>query len=61
MILNNKESGVIDSALNQYVETGVITEKCPRCGGKILYEPLGNSYEVKCETEDCISEIFRGV
>lgn len=34
---------------------------CPRCGGKLKYYEHGNSYEVKCETENCIKMTLRGL
>ena len=34
---------------------------CPRCGKELTYRALGSSYEVKCPTENCISETVRGL
>ncbi len=34
---------------------------CPRCGKELLYDFVGNSYEVKCPTKDCIHVISRGL
>ena len=33
---------------------------CPRCGKEIVFTKIGNSYEVKCESENCIKETVRG-
>lgn len=33
---------------------------CPRCGKKLIISKFGNSYEVKCESENCIKETVRG-
>lgn len=34
---------------------------CPRCGKELYYHEVGNSYEVKCPTEDCIGFTVRGI
>jgi hypothetical protein len=34
---------------------------CPRCGGKLAYTEYGASYEVICETNDCIRYGIRGI
>ncbi len=34
---------------------------CPRCGKPLSYKSVGNSYEVKCPTKDCIKETVRGL
>ena len=37
------------------------TVLCPRCGKELYYHEVGNSYEVKCPTEDCIGFTVRGI
>ena len=34
---------------------------CPRCGKELTYKAVGNSYEVKCPTKDCLKETVRGL
>ena len=34
---------------------------CPRCGSKLQYREVGNSYEVKCLSTNCICETVRGL
>ena len=34
---------------------------CPRCGKEIIFTKSGNSYEVKCQSKDCIKEVVRGI
>lgn len=34
---------------------------CPRCGKELTYKAVGNSYEVKCPTENCLKETVRGL
>ena len=36
-----------------------ITEKCPRCGNKLLYIQNENSFEIRCVAGDCVSEFFQ--
>lgn len=61
MGMNNKDFEAIDKALTEYSESGKITEKCPHCGASILLVQHGTSYEIRCSTDNCISEIFRGI
>lgn len=61
MDMNKKDFEAIGRALQQQGKNGKITEKCPRCGNKLLYTQIGNSCEVRCATDGCISEAFRGV
>lgn len=61
MELTKQEYEAIDRALVQYTKTGSINEKCPRCGRRLKYIDYGNSYEIRCESEKCISEKFRGI
>lgn len=34
---------------------------CPRCGKHLNYRRIGNSVEVKCETENCLVDTIRGL
>ena len=34
---------------------------CPRCGEALDYRAVGNSYEVKCPTRDCLKLTVRGL
>lgn len=61
MDMNKRDFDAIDRALNQYAKNRKITEPCPRCGKKLMYIQDGASYEVKCTTQNCVSEVFRGV
>ena len=49
------------SALDQKALNPTTDVKCPRCGKSLLYRSAGNSYEVRCPTENCISESVRGL
>jgi len=37
------------------------TVPCPICGTSITTETCGNSYGIRCETEDCLSISARGI
>lgn len=34
---------------------------CPRCGEPLNYRAAGNSYEIKCPTENCLKRTVRGL
>ena len=34
---------------------------CPRCGKELAYEEHGNSSVVKCPTDNCLFDTFRGI
>lgn len=57
MAMNNEEKKALSKKL--YDRDAVV--KCPRCGNEIVYEEIGNSIIVKCETENCISGGVRGL
>lgn len=61
MELNKLDFEVLDKAAAEYFKEGKISTRCHRCGGKITCIEYGNSYEVRCETDDCISERARGI
>ena len=35
--------------------------RCPRCGGKFIYEDYGSGRILRCEKENCIKVTFRGI
>lgn len=34
---------------------------CPRCGSELIYRAVGNSYEIKCKSQDCLKRTVRGL
>lgn len=51
-------------------ELGALTEKemnpenvviCPRCGKELKFRSVGNSYEIKCSTSNCLKRTVRGL
>ena len=35
--------------------------RCPRCGMVLLFKESEHGAEVRCETEDCIKGVVRGI
>ncbi len=54
---NEKEIKAIE-AKELHPESKVI---CPRCGKELSYRAVGNSYEIKCPTPNCLEATFRGL
>ena len=48
-------------ALDKKIEHPESVVYCPRCGKELAFRSVGNSYEVKCQTENCIKETVRGL
>ena len=61
MVLNNKDFEVIDATSEEFFRGGNITQKCPRCGADMIVNTRNGSYEVRCKSEGCIAETFRGI
>lgn len=61
MELNSKDYETIDKASMEYFRDKEINTKCSRCGSEIVCIDYGNSYEIKCKKNNCISEVFRGI
>lgn len=59
--LTNKDFKMIDSVLEDYRDKGKTDKVCIHCGKPMKYIEDGNSYEVRCETDNCVREIFRGI
>jgi len=62
--INKKSLEEIDflgEAATDFGNYGKTEKRCPRCGNEIILEIFGSSYEVKCDTPDCISAVFRGI
>ena len=48
-------------ALTQKENNPNQTVFCPRCGKNLNYREIGNSYEIKCSTENCLKLTVRGL
>ena len=44
--------------LGRYGHTDI---KCPECDGEFSILVTGSSYEIRCETDDCIKFTSRGI
>ena len=59
--LSKYELDVLLKADDELYASGHTEQKCPRCGNEIICETKGNSYTVRCKTENCIKTDFRGI
>jgi len=48
-------------AMDLKAENPDVYVRCPRCGKELHYRAVGNSYEVRCYTENCLKSTFRGI
>jgi len=48
-------------AIDMKAEKPDVYVRCPRCGKELHYRAVGNSYEVRCYTENCLKATFRGI
>lgn len=55
------EHKLLVKADEEIANIGSTNIRCPRCGNEIIVETVGNSYSVRCKTDDCISADFRGI
>ncbi|WP_438447889.1 hypothetical protein [Gorillibacterium sp. sgz5001074] len=51
----------VNKATEELDKTGDTSRKCLRCNGKLIYIRNGNSYKVKCTTDNCLCLSFRGL
>lgn len=51
---------VIDDVLIEHFKDKNIVSKCPRCGGNMIVNEIGNSCIVKC-VNGCIEDGLRGI
>lgn len=59
--LLNDDLKLIDNVFNDYQDSNKTDEVCPYCDKPMKLVYHGNSYEVRCETDNCFSEYFRGI
>jgi len=50
--LTESEVDYADAAASEYEGQGHTDKKCPRCGGVLLIDIVGNSYAVICSNGD---------
>lgn len=59
--ITTQEYDVLNKAVVEYLKTGKITLRCPRCGKPLVYETRGSMEVVHCENPACIKSIRRGI
>lgn len=57
MKYNEEENKAIDEKM-EHPEKKVM---CPKCGKELIYREVGNSCEVKCQTDGCLKATVRGL
>ena len=57
----DSELNIVLTASEQLGKDGKTSIKCPRCGDGLEMTSDGTSYTVKCKTDGCIVEEFRGI
>ena len=60
MVMSKNDFEIIDKVAIEHFKDGKIVTKCPHCGGEMLIDEVGTSYEVKC-VNNCISDTLRGI
>ena len=60
-LVSPEEYEVLDQAAAEYLKTGKITLKCPRCGSPLIYEESQSTDTIRCEKVTCIRSIRRGI
>jgi hypothetical protein len=61
MQLSQCELDILLKADDELCKNGYTKQKCPRCGNEIICEEKGNSYTIRCKTQNCIKTDFRGI
>lgn len=59
--LSDKDFKLIDDVLKDYEQNNKTDKVCLHCGKPMKLLQHGNSYEVRCETDNCVCEYFRGI
>lgn len=59
--ITNQEYDILNRAVVEFLKSGTITLKCPRCGKPLIYEKYGSVEIVRCENPNCIKSIRRGI
>ena len=51
---------LVEAEKEDYIN-GRTDKRCPICGGKLIFERVGKSAEIRCEKEGCIAITMRGI
>jgi len=59
---NKHEKHIFLSQVAEEIDRyGQTDKRCPVCGGAFLLSNRGNSYVLRCETDDCLKMTSRGI
>ena len=62
VLLGNEASHLfLSKVAEDFGRYGTTNQTCPVCGGHFVFRKVGNSYEVRCETDDCMKLTSRGI
>ncbi len=59
--ISQTEYDVLSKAAVELLKTGKTPIRCPRCGKPLIYEQKGSWEIVRCEDENCLRSIGRGI
>lgn len=59
--ITDGEYNVLNKAVSEFLKSGKIELKCPRCGKPLVYENFGSIEIIRCENPSCIKSIRRGI
>lgn len=59
--ISQTEYDVLSRAAIELLKTGKTQFRCPRCGKTLIYEQKGSWEIIRCEDENCIRSIGRGI
>lgn len=59
--VTSTEYSILNKAVSEYINNGIITLKCPRCGEPLIYEINGSLEIIRCKNPTCIKSIRRGI
>ena len=61
MKIDEKGFNAVDIFLKEISEKGKSETVCPYCKTRLEILTNNTSYEVKCQTQNCLRETFRGI
>lgn len=58
---SKQEYSVLDLAVQEILEHGYTSQRCPRCGKELVYTLQGSREIIGCSEPTCIKSIRRGI
>lgn len=59
--ITDEEKETLYKVADEYQQKGIITDDCPRCGGKLIYIGNNSSYRITCQNKCGIVFTVRGI